>query len=214
MVVKDVRSYDNRLRAQQAGRTRAAVLDAARRLMTEHGYAATSVRDIADSAGVSFPTVYAAVGNKATILSALWDIAVAGDDEPIPMAERAQVRAAEADPDPRRTLAVFAHQITTASSRTAPLLRVIDEAAGTSPEIAALAEKTRAELHTGVTRLARNLHRKRALRPDLTIAKAADILWMLAGGTVHHCLIEQRGWSSAEAEAWLTSSLARLLLTD
>jgi AcrR family transcriptional regulator len=214
MAVKGVRSYDNRLRAQQAGRTRAAVLDAAHRLLVERGYAATSVRDIAEAAGVSFPTVYAAVGNKPAILSALWDIAVAGDDEPVPMAERAQVRAAEADPDPRGTLAVFAHQITAASARTAPLLRVIDEAAGASPEIAALAGKTRAELHAGVTRLARNLHRKGVLRPDLTVAKAADILWMLAGGVVHHALVEQREWSSAEAEEWLATSLGRLLLTD
>ena len=214
MVVKGVRSYDNRLRAQQADRTRAAVLEAALQLMVERGYAATSVRDIAAAAGVAFPTVYAAAGNKASILSALWDIAVAGDDEPVPMADRAQVRAAEADPDPRRTLAVFAHQVTTANARTAPLLLIIDQAAGTNPEIAALAEKTRTELHTGVTRLARNLHRKGALQKGLTISKAADILWMLADGTVHHALVARRGWSPAEAEEWLATSLARLLLTD
>jgi AcrR family transcriptional regulator len=214
MSVNRVRRYDNRFRAQQAERTRAAILAAARRLITERGYAATSVRDIAEAAGVSFPTVYAAVGTKPAILSALWDIAVAGDDDPIPMAERPQVKTAEADPDPRVTLAAFAHQITMASARTAPLLRVIDEAAGASPEIAALAEKTRAELHAGVTRLARNLHDRGALRPDLTVAKAADILWMLAGGVVHHALIDQRGWSEAEAEEWLATSLSRLLLTD
>ena len=214
MAVKGVRSYDNRLRVRQAGRTRAAVLDAAHQLMVDCGYAATSVRDIAETAGVSFPTVYAAVGNKATMLSALWDIAVAGDDEPIPIAERAHVRAAGADPDPRETLAAFAHQITAANARTAPLLRVIDEAAGTSPAIAALAAKTRKELHTGVTRLARKLKRKEVLRPDLTVAKASDILWMLAGGIVHQALIEQRGWSSTEAEDWLTTTLVRLLLTD
>jgi hypothetical protein len=75
------------------------------------------------------------------------------------------------------------------------LLRVIDEAAGASPEIAALAENTRAEPHAGVTRLARNPHRKRALRPGLTVARAAGILWMLAGGIVHHSLVEQRGWT-------------------
>jgi hypothetical protein len=91
---------------------------------------------------------------------------------------------------------------------------VIDEAAGASPEIAALAGKTRAELHAGVTRLAMNLHLKGVLRPDRTVAKAADILWTLAGGVVHHALVEQREWSSAEAEKWLATSLGRLLLTD
>jgi AcrR family transcriptional regulator len=213
MAVKGARSYDNRLRTEQAGRTRAAVLAAARRLMIERGYAGTSVRDIAETAGVSFPTVYAVVGNKAAILSALWDIAVAGDDEPVPMAGRAQVRSAEADPDPRVTLAAFAHQITVAGTRTAPLLRVIDQAAGASPEIAALAEKTRAELHAGVTRLARNLEHRGVLRPGLTVARAADILWMLAGGIVQQALVEQRGWSPAEAEEWLAASLCCLLLT-
>jgi AcrR family transcriptional regulator len=65
-----------------------AVLRAARELFIARGYPATTIEEIAGRAGVSKPTVFAAVGSKQAILKQLRDIAVAGDDEPVPVAER------------------------------------------------------------------------------------------------------------------------------
>ena len=209
---KGSRGYDNARRTLQAARTRAEILAAARRLFLAKGYAATSVREIAAESGVSFPTVYAAVGNKSALLGALFDVAVRGDDEPVPMAEREFVRRAEADPDPRVTLAVFARQVTAAGARVAPLIAVIDQAAGSDPELAELAEANRRRLHEGVTRLVRGLAVKGALREDVDVERAADVVWMLSGGVVHRDLVERRGWSPTEAEGWLKSTLDRLLL--
>jgi TetR/AcrR family transcriptional regulator of autoinduction and epiphytic fitness len=210
--VKQPRGYDNSRRTQLAEQTRTAVLDAARRLFLAKGYAATSVREIADEAGVSFPTVYAAVGNKAALLSRLFDIAVRGDDDPRTMAEREFVRAAEADPDPRATLAVFARHVSAAGARLVPLLAVIDEAAGAHPEIAELAEQNRRNLLAGCTRLVQALDAKGALREGLDVGQAADVVWMLAGGVVQRDLVERRGWAPEAAEEWLASALDRLLL--
>src|SRR5215467_8732359 len=68
--------------------TRQSVIAAARRLFGERGYAGTSIEAIAEAAGVAVPTVYAAFGNKRSILRALIDAAVDGADPPRSVAER------------------------------------------------------------------------------------------------------------------------------
>src|SRR2546423_637855 len=82
------RGYSSPLRAQQAATTRQAVLDAARQLFVAQGYGATTIDQIAARAGVSKPTVFTAVGNKQTLLSTVRDVAMAGDDEKVPVLER------------------------------------------------------------------------------------------------------------------------------
>ena len=98
---------------------------------------------------MSFPTVYATIGNKVALLSAVFDVSVAGDDEPVSIAERADVQVAEQNPDPRVTLAAYTRQVCAASPRVWPILQLIDEAAGAHPEVAELGRKTRDELLTG-----------------------------------------------------------------
>ena len=206
------RRYDNRRRTQHARRTRTAVLDAARTLFLARGYAGTSIRDVADLAGVSFPTVYATVGNKVALLSAVFDVPVAGDDEPVSMAERADVQVAEQNPDPRVTLAAYTRQVCAAAARVWPILQLIDEAGRAHPEVAELGRKTREELLTGVRRLARNLADKRALRDGLTVEKAADILWMFGIGVIYDALVKHRHWTPRELETWVNASLDQLIL--
>lgn len=58
-------------RAEQAQRTRQAVLDTARRLFAEHGFDGTSLQLIADSMGVRKANVYYYFPTKAEILQAL-----------------------------------------------------------------------------------------------------------------------------------------------
>jgi AcrR family transcriptional regulator len=54
-----------RLRDQQATLTRRTILTAARRLFAERGYAATSLRLLAPTAGVSPQTIYTTYGSEA-----------------------------------------------------------------------------------------------------------------------------------------------------
>src|SRR5689334_20414086 len=76
--VKSPRRYDASRRREQAERTRDAVLTAARRLLLEDGYAATTVARIADEAGTSVDTVYKAFGGKSGVVRTLWEQALAG----------------------------------------------------------------------------------------------------------------------------------------
>src|SRR5690348_867944 len=111
-VNRDVRRYVSPLRQEGAARTRQTVLDAARELFAAQGYTATTVEEIAGRAGVAKPTVFAAVGSKQVILKQLRDLALAGDDEPVPVAQRPWYREALAEPDPRRSLRLHARNAT------------------------------------------------------------------------------------------------------
>jgi AcrR family transcriptional regulator len=77
------RPYNSERRRQAADRTRAAVLAACRELLFRDGYHATTVRAVAERAGVSVETVYKTFGGKPGMVKALWDTTLAGDDERI-----------------------------------------------------------------------------------------------------------------------------------
>src|SRR5438105_8681009 len=92
------RIYNSPLRAEQAQRTRAAVLDAAGRCFLDKGYAATTMKDVAAAAGVSVQTVFGQ-GSKAALLLACVDRAVVGDDEDVPFARRELFQRVLEEPD-------------------------------------------------------------------------------------------------------------------
>jgi AcrR family transcriptional regulator len=73
---------------------------AAAELFIERGYAGTTIDAVAAQAGVSRRTVFQSVGSKVELLKTAWDWAVVGDDQPIPVADRAQVLARAVDVDP------------------------------------------------------------------------------------------------------------------
>ena len=98
------RPYRSPLRAAQAETTRTAVISAASRLFADQGYAATSIEEIADAAGVSRATVFTSVGGKGALLKTALDVAIVGDDEPISLPDRPRSKAIRGESDPRRYL--------------------------------------------------------------------------------------------------------------
>lgn len=69
------------LRERQKEQRREAILGAAMELFDANGFNATTVEQIASSAGVSAPTVFNYFGNKQEILLALLDRAASAEDE-------------------------------------------------------------------------------------------------------------------------------------
>ena len=69
------RTYRSELREQQAGRTRELIAEAARARFLEKGWSGTSVRSVAEAAGVSEATVYSVYGSKAGLATSLIDAA-------------------------------------------------------------------------------------------------------------------------------------------
>src|ERR671927_2039528 len=123
------RPYSSPLRAEQADATRRAVLDAARELFIAQGYGATTLDQIAARAGVSKPTVFAAVGNKQTLLSTVRDVAMAGDDQRVAVIERPLPQRIRAEPDQRRAVELLAELFTGIDSRYAEIDAVLRGAA-------------------------------------------------------------------------------------
>src|SRR5918999_2387364 len=87
------RPYETPARQAQARETRQRIVSAARELMLAGGYARMTIADLARSAGVSAQTVYNSVGGKAEVVKAVYDVTLAGDEEPVPMSLRPEFRA-------------------------------------------------------------------------------------------------------------------------
>jgi AcrR family transcriptional regulator len=118
--VKRSRAYDSSRRQAQARQTRVAILDAARVQFLERGYAATTIGDIAAAVGVSVETVYKAFGNKAGLLKAMFDVAIVGDDAPIPFQERDVVARIRAERDGRKKFEIYGNDYAERAERAVP----------------------------------------------------------------------------------------------
>ena len=100
--------YDNARRAAAARRTQQRVVETAHRLLLERGYAGLAMADLATEAGVSVPLLYKVFGPKPQLVKRVYDVLLAGDVDPVPVAERPALRALAAHPDPRGKLARYA----------------------------------------------------------------------------------------------------------
>ena len=99
---------------------------------------------IAAAAGVSRATVFNSVGSKAVVLKASYDVAVVGDGAPVPIFQRPEMKAMFAEPDPRRTLELYAEIIAGIGERISGLYEVCRAAAEADPAIARLWDRIQA----------------------------------------------------------------------
>lgn len=199
---------------------RAAVVEAARSLFVERGFAATTVEAISERSDVPAATVYRLFSSKLGILRELLDVSVTGADEaaaaaaaPLaPLADQPAARALFAEADPAAQLTGFAAVCREVNERTEPLYRILVSAAASDPEAALLlAERTRLR-GEGQDRIARTLARAGALRPGLREREAADIVHALMSPEVYRLLVVDRGWRPPRYERWLAESLIGQLL--
>jgi TetR/AcrR family transcriptional regulator, regulator of cefoperazone and chloramphenicol sensitivity len=200
------RRYDSARRLAQAQQTRAEIADAARRLFLSQGWAATTVRDVAHEAGVSVPTVYAAYQNKKGLVWALADAADLAADLPRMLDEL------EADPDPRRQVAVMAAYDRRLFERAGDLIVLVREAGRTEPELADLYRQARRQADQSRVQVF-SAWRSGAFRADLDVSTAVDIYAALCNIDVYATLIAERAWSPVRIERWWAETLARELLS-
>ena len=206
------REYRSPLREASARATRAAIIDAATRLFVEQGYAATSVEAIAIAAGVSRATVFTTFAGKAALLKAAYDVALVGDDEPIPLPDRPRSKAVQAEPDPARLLEGYAEILVEISGRLAPIYEAVRGGASADPEARQVWEKIQAERRIGGTNVVKLIAARRALRKDLDRDAAGDLVWVLNDPGLYFMLVHRRRWSAARFQAWLAETLKAQLL--
>jgi AcrR family transcriptional regulator len=206
------RRYDSSRRQEQARRTREDILDAARRLFVIHGYGATPMTALAEEAGVSVETIYGAYGSKAGLFRALIDVALRGDEDPVPFAEREAIQAVIAEPDAGRQLEMYGAILADVQPRIAPLTRILRDAASAEPDLRAVWAKFKADRLEGMTAFANLLSRRKALRRGVSAARARDVLWTLNSPEIYDLLVTERGWSPKRYGAWVAGQLAAALL--
>jgi AcrR family transcriptional regulator len=206
------RRYDATSRREAAARTRAAILDAARELFAERGYAATPMTAVADRAGVALDTVYASAGRKPELARLLIETAISGTDQAVPAEQRGYVQAIQAAPDARAKIALYAAAITAIAPRMALVLGIIRQAVPGEPELAALWTEIAERRAANMRRFVADLAAVAPLRLDL--AQAADIVWATNATELYDLLVGQRGWTPQRYQHFLTDTWSRLLLAD
>jgi AcrR family transcriptional regulator len=202
------RPYRSALRAEQAARTRGAVLDAAGLLFVRDGYAATTMKGIAAAAGVSVESVYAQ-GSKASLLLACVDRSITGDDEEVPVAQRADFRAA-LTAGGRGMLEAYGRWVAERMPAVGPILAAFGRAAAADAELSAAWAEYDRRRREDIVRLVGAMAGD--LRPGLTVERASDVMSAIVSPAVLDMLRSDRGWSDGEVAAWVVDSLERLLL--
>ncbi|TNC23619.1 helix-turn-helix transcriptional regulator [Amycolatopsis alkalitolerans] len=187
-------------------------MESARELFLGQGYAATTLDQIALRAGVAVQTVYFHFRNKATVLKEVMDVSSVGDDAPVPLLDRPWLRRVREEPDPRRAVAIWLRNSRAVYGRVAPLLSVVRDAAGADPDMAAQWRVNQDQRYVAHRTLAEILAAKKALRPGLTVAKAADIIFTLVSPEVYLLVTGERGWSAARWQNWVTALVAQEVL--
>lgn len=202
------RAYNSERRREAARRNRAAVLVACRELLFRDGYQATTVSAVAERAGVSAETVYKAYGGKTGMIKALWDMTLAGDDEPLPMADRPQAQQILRTRELGAKVRLYAAYVRGIHERIALLFTVLTQA---GPDIGEVLETGERERLTGVTAFVRHLDETGALGPQAEPAHLADIVWALTGPQLYTQLTVGRGWTADMYEEWLGDTLTAML---
>lgn len=206
------RSYNNAARTEQARVLRRRVLDAARELIVQRGPVAVSMRDIATHAGVSREMVQKAFGSKSALIKTVYDVTLAGDDEPIALADRPQFVAILSATDPREKLSLYAALARQLGERLAPLLsRLRAGATSGDPDLRDLVDTLDAERLAGNGQLVQHLVDTGGLRAGVDPVHARDIIWALISPEMYDLLVTNRGWSPDAYQAWLTQALTDAL---
>jgi TetR/AcrR family transcriptional regulator of autoinduction and epiphytic fitness len=208
------RHYDASRRQAQARQLRLDVAAAARALFIERGFAATTIADVAQAAGVSTQFIYAAFGGKRGLLAKVIDWTLAGDDEPIPMAQRPSIAAVQQEPTITGKCALYARHTRMVAARIAQTLQMLRAAADADADARAIYETGEAQRRTGTVLFVANLRRAGQLRAGLSEQQAADAIWALTPDILWNLLVVQRGWTPDQFEHWYAGQLAAAVLDD
>ena len=207
------RHYRSALRQAQARRTRRRVIQAATAAFLDRGYAGATVRAVAAEAAVSVPTVEALFGTKARLLKAAIDVAIAGDDEPVPVLDRPWADEAGKAGSLGEFLSMVAGALAAAQQRSAGLVLAVFEGSSRDSELQGLQEQMITQREATAAWIVRGMTRLAPLRPGLGTEEAVDVVWLLMDPAVFIRLTRQRRWDAGRYRRWIADALARLIIT-
>src|SRR5215207_9696887 len=195
-------------RRQRAEATQWRIMKAAYALFCERGYAATTMAQIAEAAGVAVQTVYFTFHTKPVLLSRAYEVAVGGEDEPL-IPERQPWHAEMlAAPDITDALRAFVTGSGEIMRRVTPLYSAARVAAGADAEAARVMAFNEHGRAAGYREDLGLLRTKAELRAGLSPERATDLLLLFVGPDVYRALVDGRGWTHEEWIEWAVSAVA------
>ena len=197
------RRYDGARRREQARVRQLGVVLAARELFERDGFRATTIEAIGARAGVSAKSVYLAFGNKATLAKAVFDIALAGDDEPVPIAQRSAMQAMRDEPDVRRKIRMYVEGLAQRQARSASVQILIRDGRHVDDALVAIWNAIDDEGTAGMTALGGHLLDTGQLREGLAIDEVRDVLWNHLAIDSYERLVLRRGWPIERYADWM-----------
>ena len=208
--VKRKRPYDASGRRRQARRAHSRIVETAERMFLRDGYAATTVQAIATAASVSVHTIYKSFGGKPGLIRAIRDRALEGEG-PIPAERRSdEIQASESDP--RTIVRAWGAFVAELAPRGAPIMLLVRDAAATDAEVRALRDELDADRLKRMTVNARRLRDAGHLRPGISLAQAADVLWSYSSPELYELLVLRRGWTPQRYGRFVAEAMIDALL--
>lgn len=194
------RSYSSPLRAAAALETRRRIVGAAAECFTHDGYAATTMRAIARSAGVSVETVNGH-GPKRDLLFAAFELAFSGTEGTGSLAERADFAVLLEIENATAFLGALTSALAAAFARADGIWRALTAAADVDPAVREaldeLQERRRGEFALALTEL-----RRRGVEYGDDQGRAIDILSFVLSPESYHHMVALSGWPVTDFEHW------------
>ena len=188
------RPYNSAVRAENAARNRARVIEVATRLFSDQGWVTTTMADVAKAADLTRQTLYQQFPNKLALLDGCIDIALS-DGRSVPVWDLPDYRLmGSGAPDER--LAAAARWLCGAHQRSAVIQHVLDQAAVTDGEAAA---RLREREHNRRDEVRWALGLVTGTAPD---DRLVDEVWLLASRRQWLILVVDRAWTPAEWTDW------------
>jgi AcrR family transcriptional regulator len=219
------RTYHAPRRTAAAAETRRDILRAAKEEFEARGWAATTIRAIATSAGVSPKTVEALFATKPALLEAALLGALGGDPANTDSGDLAVIRPEavlelrgearreiEEAPDAAAMLELHAALACEINARVARICWAVDTAVSSDERLAALGARLTESWLFGVRWSAEVLLRKHGVRPDLSLREAEATFLIAIDWSTYLTLTTKGDVSPEEVQEWVTRYYRRMML--
>ena len=201
------RRYEQRVRAEEAEKTRQRIVDAALERLRDAPAEPVSMERIAIMAGVARSTVYAIFGSRAGLFDAVG----------VELRERGgydRLVAASHHDDAREALRGGVRTASEMLAASRDSFRILHSMAKLDPEaVGGAVHRWEEERAAAMTRIARRLHEQGVLRAGVGAAEANDVLWVLSSFETFDLLYTGRGLPLDAVVERLTATAERALMT-
>ncbi|MDX6727625.1 MAG: hypothetical protein QOK49_2430 [Baekduia sp.] len=222
---RPARPYHAPGRTAGAAKTRSSILRAAKQEFEARGWAATTMRSIAMSAGVSPKTVEALFATKPALLEATLLAALGGDatatgavdltilqPEAVVKLRGEAAREIEEAPDAATMLKRHAALVLSVNARAARICWVVESAVASDDRLAEIGARLTESQRFGARWAADVLLRKPGARADLTRDEAEKTFLIGIDWNTYLTLITKGDMGPDDVEAWATRYYRHMLL--